>query len=251
MSKRQMSSWNNDEDLALVEIALRYIRTDKKMNDAWQEAGRILGRTAGACQNRWSTVLSKKYDASIEQARLQRNLYKEKENGGEEMSPEIRLPQNRPINSVSDAMEKAFKETKEKRVGKMNMPTVPTLVEAPATPVPKQEEPPVTEGIQQEINFEKNEIIDAKEEKTLDNPFVRIRKFVSKMEREYGDMTTENIQLKKDVIFLKQQLQHREDTIINMESELTSTREQLNEAQKQLDSYSEIKELIKQFNALD
>lgn len=71
-------AWTEEEDLLLVSLVLQSIRTGKKKEEAWQEAEKQLGRTAKACAFRWNGVLSKKYDASVEQANMQRLAYKEK-----------------------------------------------------------------------------------------------------------------------------------------------------------------------------
>lgn len=269
MSRKYTSSWSSDEDLILVDIILRYTRTGKKIKDAYLEAEKTLTkRSAVACKNQWVTRLSKIYDSAFEQARLQqmicttKNIEIDRANEGETMPTEIIFPKNRPINSVGAAMEKALEETKKQR-----STTILTPIEDPSSKKEKSEEneKAVTTGIQQEIDFEKNIVTDAKEEKSLDNPFIRIRKFVHKMEKEYGDIIEESNGLRKDIQYLKEEnenLKKKEKKseeqeagykaeIVRLQDMISALEEKGKKLQKELDSYSEIKELIKQFHKIN
>jgi prespore-specific regulator len=214
--------WTDHEDLTLVDIVLRHIRTGKTMTQAFEEAEKTIGRTAGACKFRWTTILSKKYDASVEQAKFQRLAHSEKAfnnllNGGETMTFEMMLPKNRPSTPIADAMEKALNQSKEKRSEKSHVAAEPE---------------------------KKNETGETKEEKAMDNPFVRIRKFVVKMEREYGNLYEENRQL-------KHQLEEIQAQLTAFSQEKQELEQQLANARKELATYAEIKELIKQFNEIN
>lgn len=271
MSKKIQIDWSTDDDLILAEVVLRHIRTGKKMGDAWIEASQNLkNRTPGACQNRWSTVVSKRYDASVEQAKLQRMSYIEKvkaENEGDAVLPEIVLPKNRPINPISDAMERALEATKNNSPFSSShiIPMKKEYAPKDVTPVASE----VSAGISEEENIEKR---DSEKEKSPDNPFFRIRKFVHKMEKEYGDMAVENIELKEKINSLENQLHiiqaSNEETIretdrlreslafsdtkiSDLENDISELEKTLSIAKHQLQTYGEIKELIQKYNSLN
>jgi predicted nucleic acid-binding Zn-ribbon protein len=103
---------------------------------------------------------------------------------------------------------------------------------------------PVTEGVQQEIDFDNNTFIDETPLlDTIDNPYSRIRKFVSKMERQYKQDEDELKHLKTDNEFLLKEINALQETNKNL-------LDQLNKANQELSSFNEIKSLIHQFNEL-
>ncbi len=92
-------------------------------------------------------------------------------------------------------------------------------------------EPPVTTGVQQEMNFDDYTIIDAKKEiPTSDTELFRsFYQFVSDMEKKYGD------------VYHKMQMLSEENEQLKQE---------INEKQNRLEQYQEINELIKEFNKI-
>lgn len=213
MTQSITKPWTKDEDIVLVEIALRHIRQGLKMEDAWKEAEEKIGRTSGACKFRWNGNLSKIYDQSIEQAKLQRSIHNQKSKGEKEMSPEINLPKNRPV-QVTDNQEKAPRTEEKKRA---NIEWISSNAKEPA-----------------------KEDASVKETST-ENPFARIRKFATKMEKEFESQLSHMKELEKLASAL-------ENTINDLKKEIASKDQLLKEKDRQIESYKEIAELIQQFN---
>lgn len=238
MSKKSRSNnWTNDEDLTLAEIALRHIRHGIRMADGWEEAERKLGRTASACKFRWNGVLSKIYDSSIEQAKLFRSLRMGEKNnsqGETEVTPEIVIPKNKPINTVvANAMNKAMEETKGKPSAQFE------FISSDAHRQTKKE------TTSQNVNKENN--VDAKSE----NPFARIRRFASKMEKEFEKQLSMESELNEEVAELKEAVDSHKKTIVSLQKQLEEKNQLLKEKDQTIESYSEIKDLIKQFNTIN
>lgn len=200
---KKVTDWTEQEDLELVNIVLQHIRTNKTMTEAFKAAEEKLGRSAGGCKFRWTTVLAKKYDGSVEQAKLQRSI------------------------KADNLVEEKLKMTQ-------------TI-----TP-----EPPVTKGVQQEIDFEKDTITDSKEEPLVENPFTQISTLVGKLERKYKDSFLNNEQLKKDVNFLKHELDAKKKELQLADEEVQRLNEELAKANKRIELYGEIEELVAQFNTM-
>ena len=111
-------------------------------------------------------------------------------------------------------------------------------------------EPPVTKGVQQEIDFEKDTITDSKEEPSVENPFTQISTLVGKLERKYKDSFLNNEQLKKDVNFLKHELDAKKKELQLADEEVQRLNEELAKANKRIELYGEIEELVAQFNTM-
>ncbi|MBD1370916.1 hypothetical protein IC620_00885 [Hazenella sp. IB182357] len=64
--------WTDDEDYVLKDKVLRYIRSGKSQLDAFEEVGKQLNRTPGACGFRWNAVLREKYLKAYHEAKKTR-----------------------------------------------------------------------------------------------------------------------------------------------------------------------------------
>lgn len=78
-SSKRLPDWSNDEDTKLADIVLDHIRTGSTQLKAFDEASEIFtsneiftSRTPSACGFRWNSTLRKKYEASIQEARIQK-----------------------------------------------------------------------------------------------------------------------------------------------------------------------------------
>lgn len=207
---KKITDWTEQEDLELVSIVLQHVRTNQTMTSAFKAAEEKLGRSAGGCKFRWTTALAKKYDGSVEQARLQSSLHPTDVEEKLKMTPEITLPKNRPV-----------------------------------------VDPPVTKGIQQEINFENDEITDSKPEPVVENPFTQINNLVSKLERKYKDSFLNNEQLKKDMNFLNHELDAKKKELELADEEVKRLSDELAKANKRIELYAEIEDLVAQFNTVN
>lgn len=76
MTTRQ-DIWSQEGDLLLAEVVLRHIQKGGTQLQAFEEVGKLLSRTPGACGFRWNSFLRKRYKKEIEFSKLQRNKLKE------------------------------------------------------------------------------------------------------------------------------------------------------------------------------
>jgi len=72
MSAVRQDAWTPEDDLILAEVTLRHIREGSTQLAAFEEVGERIGRTAAACGFRWNSAVRKKYEASIQIAKSQR-----------------------------------------------------------------------------------------------------------------------------------------------------------------------------------
>lgn len=72
MTAVRQDAWTPEDDLILAEVTLRHIREGSTQLLAFEEVGRRIGRTAAACGFRWNSNVRKKYAASIQIAKAQR-----------------------------------------------------------------------------------------------------------------------------------------------------------------------------------
>ncbi|WP_166243795.1 RsfA family transcriptional regulator [Paenibacillus turpanensis] len=72
MSAVRQDAWTAEDDLILAEVTLRHIREGSTQLAAFEEVGERIGRTAAACGFRWNSAVRKKYEASIQIAKSQR-----------------------------------------------------------------------------------------------------------------------------------------------------------------------------------
>lgn len=70
--RKSCNTWSETEDTQLAEIVIQAIRENKRIGDAYREAGLRLTRTPGACQLRFNTVLRSRYQAEIQTAKRAR-----------------------------------------------------------------------------------------------------------------------------------------------------------------------------------
>lgn len=76
MSSNRQDAWNQDEDVLLAEVVLRYIREGGTQLQAFEEVGKKLSRTSAACGFRWNSFVRKQYKSGIELAKNQRKQTK-------------------------------------------------------------------------------------------------------------------------------------------------------------------------------
>ncbi|WP_337035130.1 RsfA family transcriptional regulator [Paenibacillus illinoisensis] len=69
MNTNRSDSWSTADDLILAETILDHIRNGSTQLKAFEEVGKKLTRTAGACGFRWNNTIRKKYVQAILQAK--------------------------------------------------------------------------------------------------------------------------------------------------------------------------------------
>ncbi|CAG7605766.1 Prespore-specific transcriptional regulator RsfA [Paenibacillus solanacearum] len=72
MTAIRQDAWSEEDDLILADVTLRHIREGSTQLSAFEEVGEKIGRTAAACGFRWNSFVRKKYEASIQIAKAQR-----------------------------------------------------------------------------------------------------------------------------------------------------------------------------------
>lgn len=224
-----VNSWTDEEDLILVDLVLRYIRTGNSLSSAYEEAANTLpGRTISSCKNQWMGRLSKVYEFALEEARHQRSVLLENTD-----PQDIKKPtQNPSLDVMKQAIGKALISRVEPSASESESTTTALLEQLP-TPLDD-----------------------------ANNPFVRIRKFVRKIEREYGPMMTEHAQLQNQVDSLTAQLASTQEQNAEYEKQVrflhtnldnavahaSELHNKLAEANQHMQSFSQIKELLVEFN---
>lgn len=68
--------WTKEKDLMLAEIVLRHLREGSDSISAFEEAGKLLNKTASSCGYRWNHVVRHHYHGVIELAKKQRKTLK-------------------------------------------------------------------------------------------------------------------------------------------------------------------------------
>lgn len=94
-----MSSWTLEEDLALAETVLRYIREGSTEEKVFKEISQKFNRSESACAFRWNYEVKKKYEKAVEIAKKQSLLRRTIENKDSINQPII---QRNLIEEVSD-----------------------------------------------------------------------------------------------------------------------------------------------------
>lgn len=72
MGTNRQDAWTKEEDMLLAEVTLRSIREGGTQLSAFEEAGRILGRTPNACGFRWNSAVRKAFTNEIREAKSAR-----------------------------------------------------------------------------------------------------------------------------------------------------------------------------------
>lgn len=75
----RQDAWNQDDDLLLAEVVLRYIREGGTQLAAFEEVGEKLSRTPAACGFRWNSTIRKKYESAIQLAKKHKKQMKKEE----------------------------------------------------------------------------------------------------------------------------------------------------------------------------
>ncbi|MTT32006.1 RsfA family transcriptional regulator [Terrilactibacillus sp. BCM23-1] len=76
MSIIRQDAWSSDEDLTLAKTVLSHIREGSTQLAAFEEVGKSLSRTPAACGFRWNSLVRKKYENEIAQAKAKRKELK-------------------------------------------------------------------------------------------------------------------------------------------------------------------------------
>jgi prespore-specific regulator len=244
-------AWMDDEDLMLVDIVLRSIRTGGKRENAWKDAEVQIGRTAGACAFRWNSYLSKKYDTSVEQAKMQFLASKgeEIESGEEDVTTNSRFRKT----PVEEKMDEALEATRNNRVGT-------ALIHVPTDIMvhPNTEEEEVTTGIQQALDLDTLEVKDDVVIPKIVNPFEKILQYVKGIEKEYdNDLNRYDELVKMHTLLvsknneLETRLSEANSTVARLQEENMDKDEEIRVLKEQLDSLNEIKELVVHFQNMN
>lgn len=246
MTKLRKDAWTEEEDLILVDMVLNSIRTGEKRGLIWRKASHMFERTESACAFRWNGFLSKKYETAIEKAKMQYEASKDI----------LVIDKSSLINSrfrktpTEIAMEEALEETKSnRRSAKLQIPDK-VLVH------PKTEE--VTTGIQQAIHIDTLQIIDDVDIPKMSNPFEKIIQYVKNVEKEHDG----NLRNYEELIAahrfisiknseLEEQVKEAKETITKLQNESMDKDEEIRLLKEQLDSLSEIKELVVHFQNMN
>lgn len=72
MGTNRQDAWTKEEDMLLAEVTLRSIREGGTQLSAFEEVGRILGRTPNACGFRWNSAIRKAFTNEIREAKSAR-----------------------------------------------------------------------------------------------------------------------------------------------------------------------------------
>ncbi|NOU63220.1 hypothetical protein GC096_04055 [Paenibacillus sp. LMG 31461] len=70
VKKRSIVIWSEHEDTQLATIIINNLQSGKTQLQAFQTASQQIGRTTSACGFRWNNNLRKKYEDSIEEAKI-------------------------------------------------------------------------------------------------------------------------------------------------------------------------------------
>ncbi|MEB2276973.1 hypothetical protein LAV82_23425 [Bacillus sp. ILBB4] len=219
-------NWTNDEDLTLVNVVLQSIRQGSKISNAYDDASNLIGRSRGACKNRWNTVLAKHYANEIEEASAFQSVELKCDSQPEETTFESLIP---------------FENT---------------IVDFPLKKN-SDDDVPVTTGVQQEINFDTGILTDQQIARTVDffdnlcnrpNLFSEMRNLLDSFESTFSQLQDDNKklieqnrELASENFELKESLASAtvSDTVENFE--LSSLKAELEEANKKLEAYHKIK----------
>ncbi|PVC75004.1 hypothetical protein C2I27_03700 [Priestia megaterium] len=219
-------NWTNDEDLTLANIILQSIRQGTKISFAYDSASELIGRSRGACKNRWNTVLAKLYVEAIEEA-----------------------------SAFQSVQVKGHSESEDYTI-KGLIPLENTIVDFPLKQN-SDEGVPVTTGVQQEINFDTGVLSDQQIASTVDffenlcngpNPLSEMRKLLDSFESTYSQLQDDNKKLieqnrglASENFELKESLASATANHSVENFELSSLKAELEEAKKQLEAYHKIK----------
>lgn len=70
-------SWLPEDDKVLAETVLEFVSNGKTQGEAFEEASKLLVRTAAACGFRWNSEVRKRYVEALSVAKLQRKGLKQ------------------------------------------------------------------------------------------------------------------------------------------------------------------------------
>lgn len=192
--ERVRLNWDTQHDKDLAELVLSTIQSGSTAQLAFKKYSTETGRPFQSCKSRWNNILRKQYALEFYKAKKEGSR-KISENSMlnhfeldnsiseelDDMTSEITLPRNRPINSLGEKMQQALKE--------------------------KEERETVNEISQ---NTQSEESIKPKKP---DTPFLRIRKLAAKMEREYDQLVESNTILVQENEQLKARVAELEGSI--------------------------------------
>lgn len=81
MSANRQDAWRKEEDQFLIEVTLQQIREGGTQLSAFEEVGRRLGRTPNACGFRWNSMIRKRVEKEIMEAKRERAKGKKRDKG--------------------------------------------------------------------------------------------------------------------------------------------------------------------------
>jgi prespore-specific regulator len=96
-------SWTTEEDELLAETVIQHIKNGSTQIKAFEEAGKKLTRTAAACGFRWNSVVRKKYQKEVEEAKQERKS-KKREQKKEQVISQQQAPTNPIIGQLNLSM---------------------------------------------------------------------------------------------------------------------------------------------------
>lgn len=98
--KTRTDAWSSEDDLQLTNTVLNYIRNGKTQLMAFEEVGKLLGRTAAACGFRWNSAVRKRHEDAFKRAKVER-----KQSKGEVQDISFAEPQPSEMNGEVDPFE--------------------------------------------------------------------------------------------------------------------------------------------------
>lgn len=110
----RQDGWTPRDDQLLAEVTLRHIREGSTQTKAFEEAGDLLNRTAGACAFRWATVVKHEYKSAVELAKRQSRDVKKRRLQSKRASAAQNLFQDGDAELDLDAVIQALKQFKQR-----------------------------------------------------------------------------------------------------------------------------------------
>jgi prespore-specific regulator len=110
---KRKDTWSAEHDFQLAQTVLEYVKTNKSQLEAFEHAANKLNRTSAACGFRWNVEVRKRYEAEIQQAKLDRANNKTKSGSSRKRSSAVAVveavqPSAQEVEDSFDALGKAF-----------------------------------------------------------------------------------------------------------------------------------------------